>query len=423
MFQLMNKDKAVATFEISKVMGSEIATCLTILDKLPIGCREGLGFTEWVKNRYAAKHRSHLAGYLNIMSADTMSGFIKLTHSISINDTYWIKEDHENLTWSQVSPYTNNFDEVIQHLSFDGVGLQGVHLSSTSPEFGTNGAYEKCWVRENNGIYLYKRGTEGFSNAGLEPYSEFLASQIFVKMKAGIPYDVVKYRGRIASKCKLFTNENIGFAPYTVLNPIHNSMLEILEFFSNLGCEESFKRMLVCDAITFNTDRHHGNFGCLYNTDTQELLSMAPCFDYNLSLFPMEVNDAFVDVSSFIGKYTPKIGDSFIEVARGSLTPAIRADLINLKGFKYEYDGDDKFTKDRVDWLTSLSNQQINHILGTTNVYMYTSPNKTCVSNIYKYRMKNHLTEEQFQEDVPRLMKVFGINHMSELEEKIADLL
>ena len=33
------------------------------------------------------------------------------------------------------------------------------------------------------------------------------------------------------------------------------------------------------------------------------------------------------------------------------------------------------------------------------------------------------MSEEDFQKDVPRLMKLFGIQHMSELEERIAELL
>lgn len=422
MFQLMNKDKLIATFDISEVMDSDITTQLTVYDKLPFGCSEDK-FTKWVRNRYAAKHRSHLAGYLNSMNADNMRGFIKLTHSISINDTYWIKEDCENLTWSQVSPYTNEFDEVIQHLAFDGVGLKGVQLSSTSPEFGTNGAYEKCWVREEDGIYLYKRGSEGFANSGLEPYSEGLASQVFVKMNAGIPYDIVKYRGKPASKCKLFTGESVGFVPYHILGSEDDDVIDILNYYESLGYDEAFKRMLVCDAITFNTDRHKGNFGCIYDIDTQEILGMAPCFDFNLSLFPLEPNESFTHVDSFVSKYTPKLGKSFISVARKSLTSSIRSDLINLKGFEYEYDGDDKFSKERVKWLTKISNEQIDHILGKHDVYVYTSPEIEPKTNLDKYRAKYDLSLEEFEKDVPRLMNVLGVKHMSELEVAIATLL
>lgn len=422
MFQLMNKNKLIATFDVSRVMGTDILTDIKIHDRLPLGVTDKK-LQQWVTSRYAAKHRSQLAGYLNSMKADTTIGYIKLTHSVSINDTYWIKEDGESLTWEDVSLYTNDFDEAVQHLAFDGGGLRGVQLSSTSPEFGTNGAYEKCWVREDTGVYLYKRGTEGFSNAGMEPYSECLASQIFEAMKAGIYYDVVNYRGKKASRCRLFTNENVGFVPYSAFAQDTDTLIDVTRFYQNYFDIERLKRMLVCDAITFNTDRHFGNFGFLYNTDTLDLIEPAPSFDFNLALFPMEVNDAFADVNLFIPKYTPKLGDDFVEVAKAVLTSDVKSDLINLKGFEYIYEGDEKFTKNRVDWLTNLSNQQIDRILGTTTVSMYTSPNKDYVSNIYKYRLRNKMTEEDFMKDVPRLMKLFGISHMNELEERIVELL
>ena len=422
MFQLMNKDKLIATFDISEVMDSDITECLTVYDKLPIGCSEDK-FTKWVSKRYAAKHRRHLTGYLNSMHAYDMRGFIKLTHSISINDTYWIKEDCEDLTWSQVSPYTNEFDETVQHLSFDGVGIQGVQLSSISPEFGTSGAYDKCWVREEDGIYMYKKGSECFTNSGFESYSEGLASQVFVKMNAGIPYDIVNYRGKPASKCKLFTNENIGFASYHTLRSDDTNAIDMLTFYESIGCDEEFKRMLVCDAITFNKDRHKGNFGCLYDTESQKILGMAPCFDFNLALFPLEPNEAFTHVDNIVWKCRPKIGNDFVGIARDVLTSSIRSDLINLKGFEYEYDGDDKFSKERVKWLTKISNEQIDHILGKHDVYVYTSPEIEPKTNLDKYRAKYGLSLDEFEKDVPRLMNVLGVKHMSELEVAIATLL
>lgn len=422
MFQLMNKDKLIATFDISVVLNIDVTKNLTVYDKLPFGCTEDK-FTKWVRNRYATKHRNHLADYLKSMNADNMRGFIKLTHSISLNDTYWIKEDCENLTWSQVSPYTNEFDEIIQHLAFDATSLKGMPLSSITPEFGTNGAYEKCWVREQDGIYLYKRGTEGFTNSGLEPYSEVLASQVFVKMNAGILYDILEYRGKSTSRCKLFTNESIGFVPYRVLGSRGDTIVDVFNYYESIGCDEEFRRMLVCDSITFNTDRHKGNFGCIYDTDTQEILDMAPCFDYNLALFPLEVDGAFTHVNKFIPKYKPRMCNEFVGIARDVLTPSIRSDLLNLRGFEYEYDGDDKFSKERVKWLTKISNEQIDHILGKHDVYIYTSPEIEPKTNFDKYRAKHDLSLDEFEKEIPRLMDVLGVRHMSELEEAISTLL
>lgn len=422
MYLLMNKDNVIASFNFGKVLGQDVTVGLNVRGRLPYGCDER-NFSAWLQSRYAAKHRSHLAGYLNTMQADTLKGFVELTHSVSINDTYWVKEEHENIHWSDVSLYTNEFDEVIQRMSFDGIGLRGVQMTSTSPEFGTAGAYEKCWKKEEDGIYLYKRGTEGFSNAGLEPYSEVLASFIFYKLGIGIPYELVHFHKKVASKCRLFNNEKVGFVPYAVVQNANDSLAEIVKMYSTNGWLDDLYGMIVCDAIVFNTDRHMGNFGFLFDTETLELLCPAPCFDYNLALFPMEVNDAFADVNAFINKYTPKLGDRFVVTAREALTSELRSRLIALRGFEYPDISDDKFTKSRIDWLTQLSNQQIDKLLDVDKTDVYISPNKDAISNIYRYQIQNHMTQEQFQDDVPRLMKLFGIQHMAELEEKIVDLL
>lgn len=66
----------------------------------------------------------------------------------------------------------------ISKLAFEGLGLYGLYMSSTSPELTTDGSFRKCRKKEDGEIYLYKRGISGAYNAGLEPYCEALASEI-----------------------------------------------------------------------------------------------------------------------------------------------------------------------------------------------------------------------------------------------------
>ena len=106
-----------------------------------------------------------------------LDGFIRVTHALSLNDTFWIKPINSSLEWKNVSLYENQFDETIAKIAFEG-GLYGKEFTTTSPEFGTSGSFAKCWVKEDDGIYLLKRGSEGARNAGLEPYSEMYSSQI-----------------------------------------------------------------------------------------------------------------------------------------------------------------------------------------------------------------------------------------------------
>ena len=72
-------------------------------------------------------------------------GYIRVTHAASLNDTYWIKNELESVTWNDVSFYRNEFDEQISKLAFEGVGLYGIKLSSTSPVLCTEGSFRKCW--------------------------------------------------------------------------------------------------------------------------------------------------------------------------------------------------------------------------------------------------------------------------------------
>lgn len=81
-----------------------------------------------------------------------------------------------------MSLYTHPFNEVIAKTAFEG-GLHGRQLSTTSPEYGTDGSFAKCWIREGGQIRLLKRGSSGAGNAGLEPYSEFYAGQLCVDLK------------------------------------------------------------------------------------------------------------------------------------------------------------------------------------------------------------------------------------------------
>src|SRR5699024_5503125 len=79
---------------------------------------------------------------------------------------------------------------------------------SPSPEFGTDGRFAKCWVRDADGIRLYKAGSNTFE---MEPISEYLASQLAMAFcKDAVHYDLTFYHGKLASTCALFTSEEIG---------------------------------------------------------------------------------------------------------------------------------------------------------------------------------------------------------------------
>ena len=250
-YYLMNKDNTVAEFTAKEIVGEVYYVVGKELGRLPL---DFIDINKWLEHRQAAKHRQHIKTLMRECGCDTVEGYIKVTHCTSINDTFWVKSENEEITWRDVSLYTNEFNDVIAKLAFEGVGLFG-------EKFGTAGNYSKCCTRGlDDELYLYKRGTEGFANAGLEPYSEALSSELYHTItRNSVDYSLVTLHGRKASKCKIFTNESVGLVSYGVIGD--KPGLGALEFYDALGCADKFRAMLVADAVCFNEDRQAGNHG------------------------------------------------------------------------------------------------------------------------------------------------------------------
>lgn len=324
----------------------------------PIGYR---GLTAFLEQRKAPKHRKHIQQLLEQYSCDDLEGFLQVSHALSLNDTFWVCPADAALTWREVSLYTNDFSEIISQAAFDGT-ISETDLSSTSPEFGTDGYYAKCWVREDDGICLYKSGSAHYE---IEPLSEYLASQLAAELCPGaVPYDMDFYHDKLISKCPLFTSEAVGLAKASaVFRGEERTIPELLAYFSGIGSEDAFRRMCVLDALILNTDRHYGNFGVLFDTDTLEIRGMAPVFDHNRSLLPELDNDQLTDPAWYLERCRPRLGRDFILNARGLLTASIRRDLERLQEFSFRQHPAIRAEQERLDALGSIVRKRIKDIL------------------------------------------------------------
>lgn len=324
----------------------------------PIGYRN---LTSFLEKRKAPKHRKHIQQLLEQYGCEDLEGFLRITHGLSLNDTFWIREAASTLAWQDVSLYTNEFSEIISHAAFDGT-ISETDLSSTSPEFGTDGRYAKCWVREADGIYLYKSGSAHYE---IEPLCEYLASQLSEVLCPGaVPYDMDFHHGKLACKCPLFTSERIGLAKAgAVFQGQEHTLPELLRFFASIGSEDAFRRMCVLDAIILNTDRHYGNFGVLFDTITMEIRGMAPVFDQNRSLLPELDNDQLADPEKYLQLYHPRLGKDFVLTARALLTDTIRSDLEQLRAFTFQQHPTIHVEQERLDALSKIVQGQIQKIL------------------------------------------------------------
>lgn len=319
---LMNKNEQLLSFDTEDCLGVTRVSANDDESGIPSRITGYLGISDWVERRNYAKHKESLKRWLHEWQLDTTDGFLGVTHALSLNDTLWVKPADSTLTWESVNLYQNEFSDIVERTAFE-TGLYGLKLSSTSPEFTSEGSFAKCWKRENGTIFLYKIGATGACNVGKEPYSEFYSSQLSKQIQPNtIDYDLVRFKGTLCSKCELFTSEKMGFVPvYRYLNSKRvYTIPDILDFMTAKGFEEDFRRMLVADAVTLNQDRHLGNFGFLVNNETNKIIKFAPLFDYNQSFFCNALDSDLEDINRYMEEYQVghKLGGAFWTVGQAA---------------------------------------------------------------------------------------------------------
>ena len=325
-----------------------------------------ISISDWLERRNYAKHKAHLRRWLKDWQIDTVKGFVDVTHALGLNDTLWVCPAGSGLTWNNVSLYSNDFNDVVAHTAFSK-GLNGLKLSSTSPEFTSEGSFAKCWIRQNDGsISLYKKGSEGFANSGFEPYSEFYSSQISALLcRSSIHYDLLMFKGCLVSSCSMFTTENEGFVPtYKYLDANrHYTMQEIFAFTDTLGFADDFRDMIILDAVILNTDRHLGNFGFIVDNDTFRIKRFAPVFDHNMALLARAMDNSLDADAEYCRSLGHKIGSDFIPTARALLYPRTRDILRSLCDFKFLAHEKYNLSQKRLSFLETIVRQQAISIL------------------------------------------------------------
>lgn len=375
MYYLMNKNTVAAVFE--KKTESEFSIGVSfelkeVYSKLPFGFSN---INTWLDGRKASKHNLHLSKIMKMLGCFDNEGFIRVTHAATINDTFWVKSDTEQLSWEQISLYRNEFTETVSRLAFEGVGLYDAVFSSSSPELACEGSFRKCFRKEasvgewGSDIFIYKRGGEGASNAGLEPYCEVLSSEIAkIICHSAVSYELVTLHDKLASRCNLFTNEENGYVPFARLSDVRKfSFEDMFRYFVDLGAEQPFREMLVLDALCFNEDRHAGNFGMIFNNDTLELVKMSPVFDLNISL--LTYDKALTNIGDSLYARCPKLGEDFSRMGQIACNEVIRDRVKDIKDFSFSFRGDDVFSQERVCVLEAAVRKQAEAILSKDKLF------------------------------------------------------
>lgn len=313
----------------------------------------------WLNGRTVPKNRKFVDKILEAagLSLSDKIGILDTCKGLSVNDAYWLDNGSSKISFQDVNLYDNQLDETLAFIAYTGYSSSQKHKLGLSTEWTTDGQFPKAWRRINDKLYLFKAGSSGYANSGMEPYSEYLAAQVAEQMGIPhVPYDLQQWKGKLASVCPLMNSKDIAFVPFWVASkqsrfpaPLAAAMAFSEETF------EQLRSMIVFDALIGNQDRHASNYGMLRDNHTGKVIGPAPLFDHNLSLF---ARDMEVDYPNFLERI-----DTVIVPATSQLTFTEEAEIVmgakqheqlrKMIGFEFKNHPDYPISENRLAALNS----------------------------------------------------------------------
>ena len=296
-FQLFNCERLVLSFSHERTLTGDKYSNIEVFEpkqlpiRLKIKCDEN-HLQDWIERRSVPVNRHHMEAMLGALNLEKPFDLMRYSHALSLNDTFWIKEESERVTFAEINLYDNKFDEALGWIAFTGLPSD-ISRNLSTPELTTVGVLPKFWQRIGvQDIVLVKGGTSGYSNAGYEPYHEVVAHLVAERLGVKtIPYHLEERSGKVASVSKLFTTKEIGLI--TGSEYIDNkhpdlrtkSLNQFLVAMKEDGIDpKQFYEMCFLDYIIENFDRHLNNWGFSVCNQTQRITGLAPIWDNGMSL-------------------------------------------------------------------------------------------------------------------------------------------
>lgn len=238
---------------------------------------------EFLAGRVLPLTRTNAKKIYNILGASqsqSMTNKLRISlmcRAVSLLDNYWVKNDTDTCSWKDVSIRDNPLNEVFTQIALRGVSvsLQGeIH----TPEITTNGAYAKAWKRENDGLWLYKKG----HNGNFEAKVEVMVSNILDNMNVShVTYKAAEDQDEYCCKCPCITTEEISLVDAETVEAWFNRREKTFMSYVQKNYADDLYKMWIVDYLISNPDRHSQNWGFLFEADTTRIIGLHPLFDHN----------------------------------------------------------------------------------------------------------------------------------------------
>ncbi len=299
----MNRNHEVARFQFNR--NRERVVSLEPLQDAswaPLGACSAPGkihadfLRQWMADRSIPEARPRIGSLLEEAGFANVSQLVISSLGLSLSDQYWFRPvDAETgkpipLNWEDINYFDNGFDD-----SF-GAALMGVGSSEDArraPSSTTNGMLEKRWILRSGKPFLLKGSTPGSNR---EPFSELLATKLFERLlEPGeyVPYELVFENGKPYSLCPDMLDAGQELIPANDIvgcyglhhAGLYESYVRQASELAGRNLRESIDKMIVCDYLMANDDRHLFNFGLIREVESLQVLGCAPLYDSGCAFF------------------------------------------------------------------------------------------------------------------------------------------
>lgn len=290
-YDLMHKDDLVAALTLDDLSGAILkVTPGTNPELLPLGGSQGAdSLRKWWLRRAVPISQGNIAALLQWEGIPSTQSLLVRNLGLSLSDHYWIKPNGSELTWKNVSPFSNALCNLPE------TALEYLY----SPDAALQGDLIKKWLIVDDTRCLLK-GNRGANSQ--QSLNEVLASMLHEKQGFAnhVQYRPVKLTGSTGEQygciCEDFASETLEFIPAidVVDSEKKDNAVSTYEYFIHVctmhGLPEQEVRgfleyQILTDFVLTNTDRHLNNFGVLRDSWTLRFVQMAPIFDSGNSMF------------------------------------------------------------------------------------------------------------------------------------------
>lgn len=344
-YTLMNQNVEVLTFSYDM----ETHTVTKILKLIhpeyaPLGIIEYKnGITRkalhhWWKNRSIPASRNRLKEAMAEMELHSSMELLERCFGLSLSDPYWIKEENTDIDWKDINFFEHDFSEDMGRLLMGQMAYCD-DLNFFSPDNSSDGNLKKKWKIMGKQRYLIKGGNS-FNNQ--EPFNERIATRLYEKIlekEDFVPYELIREHDMFYSACPTMVSRDEELVSAYYIDRIikqrgndslYQHFLEACAVLEIPNAKLRVDKMIVCDYIIANYDRHYRNFGAIRNSVSLTWKGIAPIFDNGSSLW------ATLPTSAIGSTYHCKPFKASPEEQLELVDDLSWLDVTRLEGFEHE---------------------------------------------------------------------------------------